>query len=157
MENNFDLREFLVENKLTQNSKVTTEAFVEDVPFYDEIEMSSVEVDGVDSADYPDFSDSFISYAEFKNGTPLSDEELDLLNDSSAGMELAQELALDSLSEDSGPDPAVPEDSTDMALSMLDLKETKEGRQFDLKKFLTENKLTTNSKRLNEAQTSKDL
>ena len=96
---NFNLKKFLSENKLTQNSKVIKEAFAKDVPFYDEIEMSSVEVDGVDTADFPDFSDSFISYAEFKNGTPLSDEELDQLNDSSAGMELAQELAHDSLHE----------------------------------------------------------
>lgn len=30
--------------------------------------------------DYPDFSDAFIRYAEFKDGTPLTDEQLDELN-----------------------------------------------------------------------------
>jgi hypothetical protein len=46
-----------------------------------EINTRSIEVDGVESYDRPDFSDAYISYAEFTDGTPLSDEELDQLTD----------------------------------------------------------------------------
>ncbi len=38
-------------------------------------ELECVEVDGVDSKDYPDFCDAFFSYAEH-NGRPLEDDEL---------------------------------------------------------------------------------
>jgi hypothetical protein len=30
--------------------------------------------------DYPDFSDAFIHYVEFKDGTPLTDEQLEDLS-----------------------------------------------------------------------------
>ena len=46
-----------------------------------DIDESSVVLDGVDTKDYPDFSDAYISYAEFKDGTPLTDEQLDKLNE----------------------------------------------------------------------------
>ena len=46
-----------------------------------EIDLKSIELDGIDVADYPDFSDAFISYAEAKDGTPLTDEQLELLNE----------------------------------------------------------------------------
>ena len=55
------------------------------------VDLKSLEVDGVDSSDYPDFADAYISYAEFTDGTPLSDVELDTLQDQHD--ELAQELA----------------------------------------------------------------
>ena len=41
--------------------------------------LENVEVEGIDFTDYPDFSDAFISYAE-RNGVPLTDEELDNLD-----------------------------------------------------------------------------
>ena len=62
-----------------------------------EIDVGSLEVDGVDSRDYPDFSDAYISYALFANGTELSDEEMDQLNDEHS--DLVHELAYDSLHE----------------------------------------------------------
>lgn len=37
----------------------------------------NVKVDGIDHTDYPDFVDAFICYAEHEDGTPLSDEELE--------------------------------------------------------------------------------
>ncbi len=46
-----------------------------------EIDESTIVVGGIDMKDYPDFADSFIQYAEFKDGTPLTDEQLDILND----------------------------------------------------------------------------
>ena len=39
----------------------------------------SIEVDGVDMRDYPDFCDAYIDYAEYEDGIPLTNEELDLL------------------------------------------------------------------------------
>ena len=61
------------------------------------VDKSSIEIDGVDSTDYPDFSDAYISAAEFEDGTPLTDDELDQLGDEMSD-ELHQ-MALDSLME----------------------------------------------------------
>jgi hypothetical protein len=62
-----------------------------------EIDMRSLEIDGVDPRDYPDFSDAYISHASFTDGTDLSDEEMDQLNDQHG--DLVHELAYDSLHE----------------------------------------------------------
>jgi hypothetical protein len=40
-----------------------------------------LEVDGVDSRDFPDFSDAHFSNACFEDGTPLTDDELIQLTD----------------------------------------------------------------------------
>jgi hypothetical protein len=45
--------------------------------------IDCVEIDDIDTSDYPDFSDAFISYAEY-NGVPMTDEELDELNEDSS-------------------------------------------------------------------------
>jgi len=42
--------------------------------------LYNVEIEGIDPRDAPDYSDAFISYAEHKNGEPLSDDELDIIN-----------------------------------------------------------------------------
>ncbi len=39
-------------------------------------ELINIEFEDVHSWDYPDFCDAFISYAEHKDGTPLTEEEL---------------------------------------------------------------------------------
>ena len=62
-----------------------------------EIDMRSLEIDGVNPRDYPDFSDAYISYATFTDGSELSDEEMDQLNDEHG--DLVHELAYDSLHE----------------------------------------------------------
>lgn len=41
--------------------------------------ISNVEVDGIDMSDYPDFCDSFISYAEY-DGIEMTEEQLHELN-----------------------------------------------------------------------------
>ena len=46
-----------------------------------EIDFSSLQVDGIDSKDYPDFSDAYICYGEYTDGTPLEDVDLQTLND----------------------------------------------------------------------------
>ena len=46
----------------------------------DYAKISGVEVDGIDTADYPDFCDAFIAYAEY-DGKEMTDEQLDALNE----------------------------------------------------------------------------
>jgi hypothetical protein len=64
--------------------------------------IKNVEVDGVDSDDYPDFCDAFFSYAEYEDGTPLSDNELEQLEEEFGDHInlLAAEKYTDSASED---------------------------------------------------------
>lgn len=45
------------------------------------VNKMTVEIDGVDYRDYPDFCDAHFSYAEFEDGTVLTDNELTELND----------------------------------------------------------------------------
>ena len=45
------------------------------------VSVLSLEVDGVDSSDYPDFCDAYFSYATYENGSPLSDIDIDALTD----------------------------------------------------------------------------
>jgi hypothetical protein len=42
--------------------------------------LENIEVEGIDTRDYPDFVDAFISYAEI-DGVKLEDRQLDYLND----------------------------------------------------------------------------
>jgi len=43
------------------------------------VDESSLEVDGVDTEDYPDFSDAYFSYGTFEDGTELTDQQLEEL------------------------------------------------------------------------------
>lgn len=94
MADNFNLRSFLTENKLTKNAKLLKEETSLDGRIVD---MGSIEVDGVDMDDYPDFSDAYIAYAEFEDGTPLSEDELMRLGEENYG--LVNDLAHESLHE----------------------------------------------------------
>jgi hypothetical protein len=58
------------------------------------LNKDSVELDGVDTADYPKFVDAFISRAEWDDGTELTDDEIDRLNSDSF---LLYELIQDSI------------------------------------------------------------
>ena len=58
------------------------------------VDWSSVQVDGVDSSDYPKFCDAYLSYAEFENGTPLSEAELEQLSEDSDVNQFAFESLL---------------------------------------------------------------
>ena len=46
----------------------------------DYTQIEDVDVDGIDMGDYPDFCDAFICSAYWKDGTPLTEEEVDELN-----------------------------------------------------------------------------
>ena len=72
MADNFNLRSFLTENKLTKNAKLLNEVSFNGKP----VNVGSVEIDGIDREDYPDFVDAYIVAAEYEDGTPLTDEEL---------------------------------------------------------------------------------
>ena len=55
----------------------------------------NLQVDGVDSRDYPDFSDAYFSCGSYEDGTLLTDDELERLNDLAA--DVLWEMAYDSL------------------------------------------------------------
>jgi hypothetical protein len=61
------------------------------------VDQSSITLGDVHTWDYPDFADAYIEYAEFNDGTPLSDEELNQLNDEMS--DDINQLAHDSLYE----------------------------------------------------------
>jgi hypothetical protein len=46
-----------------------------------EVDEKSIEIDGIDRRDYPDFSDAYISAANFMDGTPLTNVEIEQLGE----------------------------------------------------------------------------
>lgn len=44
------------------------------------INYDSIEIQGIDKRDYPDFCDAHVIYAEYKNGQVLTDEEMEEIN-----------------------------------------------------------------------------
>jgi hypothetical protein len=90
-----------------------------------EVDMRSLEIDGVDRRDYPDFSDAYISYATFTDGTELNDAEIEELNSDG---DLVNELAHDSLHEDSDKlgEPSDELDEFSRVMELSGLKEAKE-------------------------------
>ena len=57
------------------------------------VDMNTVEIEGIDMGDYPDFVDAFFSYAEDHRGRELTEEELDAFND--AHYDLTNEIIHD--------------------------------------------------------------
>jgi len=49
----------------------------------DFVNFKSIDMEDVFGADHPDYCDAFISYAEFKNGVELNDDQLGELNENS--------------------------------------------------------------------------
>lgn len=50
-------------------------------PGLEGVDYGSIELDGIDPDDYPDFVDAYVTSAEFEDGTPLSEQELEQLTD----------------------------------------------------------------------------
>lgn len=50
-------------------------------PINDFYKVEDIEFDGIKSWDAPDYCDAYISAACWPDGTELTDEELDILND----------------------------------------------------------------------------
>ena len=44
--------------------------------------IDNIEVEGIETTDYPDFCDAFISYADY-NGVEMTEEQLDEINENS--------------------------------------------------------------------------
>jgi hypothetical protein len=42
--------------------------------------IDNIELDGIDTRDYPDFTDAFIVSADYE-GKPMTEEQLDILNE----------------------------------------------------------------------------
>ena len=83
-------KQFITEAKRFQKlagiiteSKVLSEAVTLDGK---QVDINSIEIDNIEMEDFPDFSDAQISYAEFKDGTPLSEDELMRLEDENYGI-----------------------------------------------------------------------
>jgi hypothetical protein len=74
--NNFDLKKFLVENRLTSNTR--RRPIMIDGK---EVDRSTIDLDGIDYNDYPDFADAYVMAADFVDGTPLTDNQLEKLTD----------------------------------------------------------------------------
>jgi hypothetical protein len=41
-----------------------------------DIDKGTIEIDDVKGYDYPDFCDAFVSYAEYEDGTEVSEEDI---------------------------------------------------------------------------------
>ena len=44
-------------------------------------DLTDIEIAGIDMNDYPDLCDAYVEYAEKADGTPLTDAEIDALNE----------------------------------------------------------------------------
>ena len=73
---NFDLKKFLVENRLTSNTR--RRPIMIDGK---EVDRGTIDLDGIDYNDYPDFADAYVMAADFVDGTPLTDNQLERLTD----------------------------------------------------------------------------
>lgn len=59
-----------------------TEGQQDGIPFRGKmVDRYSIEIDGVDSSDYPDFADAYIERAQYTDGTELTSDELDDFGD----------------------------------------------------------------------------
>lgn len=43
-------------------------------------DIQNIEIGGVDSTDYPDYCNAFIEYAEYLDGTELTDDDYEEIN-----------------------------------------------------------------------------
>jgi hypothetical protein len=90
------IREFEVSDddiEIEDNDPASFEELMDQVG----IAYDSIEIDGVDERDAPDFVDTYVSYAEWNDGIELTDEELEQLNDLEEFQILAQEKAFEQL------------------------------------------------------------
>lgn len=56
-----------------------------------DINLKTIEIEGIDKKDFPDCVDSFCAYVEYKSGIPLNDIDLNQFNDEF--IDIVQELA----------------------------------------------------------------
>ena len=64
------------------NESVNENSTSKDVKFKGKkVSVNSIEIEDIDRRDHPDYSDAFISYAEYTNGKKLTDKELEDFQD----------------------------------------------------------------------------
>jgi hypothetical protein len=162
MADNFNLRMFLSENKLTKNAKLLKEEVsLNGKP----VDIRSIEIDGVDIDDYPDFVDAYIVAADYEDGTPLSDEELQELQDENYGIvgELIhdRQLYLEEKKEETEEEGVDEYNSYDDEPHYDDVPKSNPSKDWDsdeaedmedddVKETIKENKMTTRERRLVE-------
>jgi len=81
--------EGLLEASDSMKNKMNEEASLNGKP----VDIRSIEIEDIDTSDYPDFTDAYITYAEYKDGTPLTEEELIKFEEENYG--IVGELILD--------------------------------------------------------------
>jgi hypothetical protein len=101
-----------------------------------QVDMGSLELDGFSQEDPTDLADVYIVSAQFLDGRELTDDELEQLQDQIP--DVIYDKALERMSMGA-------EDAWDARYD-----ESKGKKNFNLKKFLAENKLTIDSRNLNE-------
>jgi hypothetical protein len=75
-DNQTDFIRRAVEEQLEDNEYIS-ESTIKEIK---EIDYKSLELDGIDRSDFPDFCDAFICCGYYKDGTKLDDDTLDELN-----------------------------------------------------------------------------
>lgn len=61
---------------------------------FGQIELFNIELSGIDTKDYPDFCDAYVAHAEFGDGTEISEELYEEINNDSG---FVYELVIDYL------------------------------------------------------------
>ena len=89
--NTINLEEYV--NEETGNDAITLDG--------KEIDYTSLEIEGVNIKDHPDYTDAYFSYGEYMDGTPLTDEELNRLTDERG--DIVNRMAHDSMNESNDP------------------------------------------------------
>lgn len=74
------------------------------------VDLDSLEVDGIDHDDHPDYSDAYFSYGQFVDGSEMSDDELETLTDQERW--LVHEMVFDRIYETGEPMQQVQQPST---------------------------------------------
>ena len=74
-----------------------------------QVDLRSIELDGVESWDQPDYADAFANYAEFTDGTALTDDELEELTKNHGDIiNMRAHDMLESIADDAAEDNAEP-------------------------------------------------
>ena len=98
-----------------------------------EVDKQSLEIDNVDANDYPDFSDAYVRSGSFKDGTKMSEDDLNEFNENHS--DIVQELAADRMTgmgdsyegKHDETDMSNPEEKTEVHIAKAILKATKDG------------------------------
>jgi hypothetical protein len=66
-------------NILAENMRRFNTKNLQETESLKKINWRTAEFEDIDPKDHPEYSDAYVSYAEYEDGTPLNNEELDKL------------------------------------------------------------------------------